>query len=322
MLYPNILLCFLASSSNYLMSSGDENVPEDQKHHSSVSISSTSNSPGSTGGGGGRRSKSMDLDEWYYWQSRKWANRHRRPYPAINNNYEQYYSTYPLPQQSYYYPPQRSYKAPPSRRNGISLTAPLTAPSSNSYSTTDTDGIQGVFAKWNPKINLTWPPSIAVSSTNDYPDYSPSSSYHHHHEDDHHYRQIQFIPIHMPCNHDHHGHGKKKEISLIWPLLFLGLLFLPLLFGALFLPLAFLFITNIIQLLNLLQRIQQPAAAATGGKRRKKRTINHPIDEQISLVADRLEKSLVKFFFLFSKDSNNIKSKIQGKPKTITSKCK
>lgn len=303
MIYPSLLLWFIISSSNYFFLPGNsETLPQEQKP-----LNDYVSSPEER-----RKSKSIDLDDWYYWQSKKFSNRQRhRPYPpSLMSNYDQYYSMYPPP----FYPMRNK----PSRRNGLSISSPLTAPSSNSYSTTDTDGIQGVFAKWNPKINLTWP-NIAVSSTNDYPDYSPSASYHHHDHDDHH-RQIQFVPIHMPCNHEH-GHGKKKEISLIWPLLFLGLLFFPLLLGALFLPLAFLFITNIIQLLNLLQRLQQPATSSGGGsgKRRKKRsTLNHPsIEEQIQLVADQLEKSLVKFLFLFSDDtSGKLTTKTKGKSKS------
>lgn len=322
MIYSLILLSFLASASTHLLSSPTttgESSPEDEKPLKE-SISHPHPQPQAHPHAlplshphlpeVGRKSKAIDLDDWYYWQSKKWPNR-RRPHSSMGN-YDQYYSWYP-PSQSYLYPP-RSYK--PSRRNSISMGTPISAPSSTSYATTDTEGIQGVFAKWNPKINLTWPPSISVSSTNEYPEYSPSASFHHHHDDHHddHYRQIQFIPIHMPCHHDHH-HSKKKEISLIWPLIFLGLLFLPLLLGALLLPLAFLFITNIIQLLNLLQRLQQPQQQPAQGKRRKKRSFNyHPlIDEQIQLVADRLEKSLVKFLYLFSNDTSKVKSPNQSR---------
>ena len=248
-----------------------------------------------------RQSKAAaDMDDWYW--HRRWANRPRRPPPP----YDSYYSMHPpasaSSDRSFFYPSKAS---KPLRRTSMSMGAPITAPSSNSYANADTEGLQGVFAKWNPKINLTWPPTMAFSSTNDYPDYTPSASYHHHHDDDHHYKQIQFIPIHMPCHQDH----KKKEISLVWPLIFLGLLFLPLLLGALLLPLAFLFITNIIQLLNLLQRTQSGAASGGGaqpaaGRRRRRRHLQHHpvVDEKIQLVANRLEDSLLKFLNLFADD--------------------
>lgn len=207
------------------------------------------------------------------------------------------------------------------RRNSISPNlAPLTPshsmPSSSSYAPTtsasqDSETIQGVFARWNPKINLTWPPTIQIgtSATSEYPEYQHSVGHHghhtmheeHHHHDPHH--KVHFVPVPY-CHHDLKEH-KKKEISLIWPLIILGLLFLPLLLGALLLPLAFMFISNIIQLINLLSRIPLTTTAQPTTGRRKKRSLqsflSHPeIAAQIDDIAERLEESLQKFIKFLS----------------------
>lgn len=313
--YTVVILCTRVTCDSVI-----DNVKQSHStsSHSSIPLSSSSSasssgqyasqyiSPDESSGGERQSKAAVDMDDWY-WQ-RRWANRApRRPAP-----YDSYYSMYPPPpsstsDRSYYYPSRVN---KPLRRTSMSMSAPISAPSSNSYTSTDADGLQGVFAKWNPKINLTWPPTMAFSSTNEYPEYTPSASYHHHHDDDHHYKQIQFIPIHMPCHQDH----KKKEISLVWPLIFLGLLFLPLLLGALLLPLAFLFITNIIQLLNLLQRTQGTAptgtATQTGRRRRRRHLQHHPlIDDKIQLIAHRLEDSLLKFLYLFADTAQDVESK-------------
>lgn len=198
----------------------------------------------------------------------------------------------------------------PFRRNSIpNLSSILPSASSSYSSSSDPDTLSGVFAKWNPKINVTWPPPLPVSdASSDVPAYHvAASSYHDDHEHSHYtptYKHVQYVPIPY-CHHDshHHEHHKKKEISLIWPLIFLGLLFLPLLLGALLLPLAFLFISNIIQLLNLLQRLQTAQPAAAQGRRRKKRSMSpHPVvQQQIDMIARRLDQSLEKFM-MFLKD--------------------
>ena len=183
-----------------------------------------------------------------------------------------------------------------------------------SSSNQDSESISGVIAKWNPKINLTWPPTLSMGSgISEYSDYQATPSHHHDHYADNHFEYksapaIQYIPIPY-CHHDHQGHGKKKEISLIWPLIILGLIFLPLLVGALLLPLAFLFISNIIQLLSLLQRIPlNTTAAPTAGKRRKKRSSyiefnkistflsSHPeLMKEIDFLTDQVDCGLQKF---------------------------
>ena len=195
------------------------------------------------------------------------------------------------------------YLRKPYRRNSIPNLSSILPSASSSYSSSqDPDTLSGVFAKWNPKINVTWPPALPFSdASSDIPAYQvAASSYHDEHEHAHYptTKHIQYVPIPY-CHHDsHHHEHKKKEISLIWPLVFLGLLFLPLLLGALLLPLAFLFISTIIQLLNLLQRFQtQQPAATPAGKRKKRSTATHPLVlQQIDSVADRLDRSLEKFF--------------------------
>ena len=189
----------------------------------------------------------------------------------------------------------------PYRRNSLpNLSSMMPATSSSFSSSQDADSLSGVFAKWNPKINVTWPPALPFTdASSDMPAYHvAASSYHDDHEHSHYptLKHIQYIPIPY-CHHDmHHHEHKKKEISLIWPLIFLGLLFLPLLLGALLLPLAFLFISNIIQLLNLLQRFQQPTAQPAAGKRKKRSSSVHPVLlRQIDSIADRLDQSLDKF---------------------------
>lgn len=214
------------------------------------------------------------------------------------------------------------------RRNSIS---PNLAPLSPSHSTSssshisyaptpsasqDSETIQGVFARWNPKINLTWPPTIQIgtSATSDYPEYHSvghlghhghhamhETEHHHTHHDPHH--RVHFVPVPY-CHHELKEH-KKKEISLIWPLIILGLLFLPLLLGALLLPLAFMFISNIIQLINLLSRIPLTTTAQPTTGKRKKRSLqsflSHPeIAAQIDDIAERLEESLQKFIKFLS----------------------
>lgn len=192
----------------------------------------------------------------------------------------------------------------PYRRNSLpNLSSILPSASSPYSSSQDPDALSGVFAKWNPKINVTWPPSLPFTdASSDMPAYQVAASSYHDEHDHAHYptlKHVQYVPIPY-CHHDsHHHEHKKKEISLIWPLIFLGLLFLPLLLGALLLPLAFLFISNIIQLLNLLQRFNQtPATAApAAGKRKKRSTAAHPVVlRQIDSIADLLDRSLEKFF--------------------------
>ena len=195
----------------------------------------------------------------------------------------------------------------PYRRNSLPNLSSILPSASSPFSTSqESDAVNGVFAKWNPKINVTWPPPLPFSdASSDMPAYHvAASSYHDDHE--HGYpsmKHIQYVPIPY-CHHDmhHHEHHKKKEISLIWPLIFLGLLFLPLLLGALLLPLAFLFISNIIQLLNLLQRFQQqPAQPAQGGRRKRRATSPHPlVQKQVDSIADRLHRSLQRFFQFLS----------------------
>lgn len=198
------------------------------------------------------------------------------------------------------------YHKKPYRRNSIPSLSSILPSASSSYSSShDPDSLTGVFAKWNPKINVTWPPTLPFSdASSDIPAYQvAASSFHDEHEHGHYsptFKHIQYVPIPY-CHHDmhHHEHHKKKEISLIWPLIFLGLLFLPLLLGALLLPLAFLFISNIIQLLNLLQRFQTqaPAAAPAAGRRKKRSITTHPVvQQQIDSIADRLDHSIEKFF--------------------------
>lgn len=191
----------------------------------------------------------------------------------------------------------------PYRRTGLPNLSSMMPSGASSYSSSqDADSLSGVFAKWNPKLNVTWPPQIPYSdATSDMPAYQVAASSYHDDHDHAHYptmKQIQYVPIPY-CHHEmHHEHHKKKEISLIWPLIFLGLLFLPLLLGALLLPLAFLFISNIIQLINLFQRLQtqQQPAAAQGTGRKKRSASNHPlIDQQIDSITNRLERSLEKF---------------------------
>jgi hypothetical protein len=195
------------------------------------------------------------------------------------------------------------YLKKPYRRNSIpNLSSIIPSASSPYISSQDPDSLSGVFAKWNPKINVTWPPTLPFSdASSDIPSYHMSASNYHDDHDHAHYptiKSIQYVPIPY-CHHDHHDHHhKKKEISLVWPLIFLGLLFLPLLLGALLLPLAFIFISSIIQLLTLLQRIAAPTAAPAAGKRKKRSmTSLHPaVMDQIDSIAARLDDSLEKFF--------------------------
>lgn len=190
----------------------------------------------------------------------------------------------------------------PYRRTSLPNLSSMMPSASSPYSSSqDADSLSGVFAKWNPKINVTWPPVMPYSdASSDIPAYQVAASSYHDEHDHAHYpsmKQIQYVPIPY-CHHDmHHEHHKKKEISLVWPLIFLGLLFLPLLLGALLLPLAFLFISNIIQLLNLFQRLQTQTPATAAGKRKKRSASLHPlILQQIDSIANRLDHSLEKFF--------------------------
>lgn len=217
-------------------------------------------------------------------------------------------------------------KKKPHRRNSISpslanlspsttssLSQPAYVPSGTSFtpvtssSNQESETITGMIAKWNPKINLTWPPSITMSGTSEYPEYQTAAGHHEEHYEHPHFQYkshapaVQYIPIPY-CHHDHHVVSKKKEISLIWPLIILGIIFLPLLVGGLLLPLAFLFISNIIQLLTLLQRIPLTTAATpTAGKRKKRSTndrffSNHPeLMKQIDFLTDQVDCGLQKF---------------------------
>jgi hypothetical protein len=146
-----------------------------------------------------------------------------------------------------------------------------------------------------------------MAGTSEFPEYQAAAGHHDEHYEHPHFSYkshaptVQYIPIPY-CHHDHHVQSKKKEISLIWPLIILGLLFLPLLVGALLLPLAFLFISNIIQLLSLLQRIPLTTAATPTAGKRKKRSLDDTflssqpeLMRQIDFLTEQVDCGLQKF---------------------------
>ena len=207
-----------------------------------------------------------------------------------------------------------------SYRRGTSL-PPLPSPSNPFPSVSSHDSsygdsqYSGVYARWNnPRLNWTSPyfgynPSPSASSefpnyATTYPEYQTSASdYDGHHI--HHSPHVQYIPYPVSTCHEHHG--KKKEIGYIWPLILLGLLFLPFLFGALLVPLVLVFFTNLIQLVSLILAGQaaNTAGGAGVGRRRKKRkkrdlhgtlTSLHPmIMDKIEEIGHQLDDSLHEF---------------------------
>lgn len=159
----------------------------------------------------------------------------------------------------------------------------------------DYDSWTGVAAQW---------PQGAASETHGWPAYGHHHGYghglQHYQHYQHHTPHIQYVPVHVG------HHGKKHDLEHIWPLILLGVIFLPLLLGALLIPMALAFLTNLIQLIQLMQNnplggvVPNPVP---GGRKKRSNHLSifgdvHPylVDKMMS-ISKEFEDGLEKFFF-------------------------